>query len=32
MENGWAVDYVAVIDEEEDEEVETDLETDLETD
>jgi len=34
MENGWAVDYAAVIedDEEEDEEVETDLETDLETD
>ena len=32
MENGWAVDYVAVIDEEEDEEVETNLETDLETD
>jgi len=32
MENGWAVDYVAVIDEEEDKEVETDLETDLETD
>jgi len=32
MENGWAVDYVAVIDEEEEEEIETDLETDLETD